>query len=65
MLDIYSSTEDQDILGEVESVMYFARSNSSRSTRDEKLRRRFHRRMEFFIAEGGSCDYNDESIGEI
>jgi hypothetical protein len=59
-----SSTEDQDILGEVESDTYFTRYNSSRLTKAEKVRRIFRRCMKFFIAEGGSCDYDDESIGD-
>jgi len=45
--------------------MYCTRSNSSRSTRAKKVRRIFRRRMKFVIAEGGYCDYDDESIGEI
>ena len=65
MSDLCSLTEDQDILGEVESETYCTRSNSSRSTRAEKVRRILCRCMEFFIVEGGSCDYDDESIGDI
>jgi hypothetical protein len=40
-------------------------SNRARSTRGEKVRRKFHRCMEFFIVEGGSCSYDDESIGSF
>jgi hypothetical protein len=38
-------------------------SNRVRSTRGEKVRIKFHRCMELFLVEGGSCSYDDESIG--
>jgi hypothetical protein len=34
-------------------------------TKGEKVRRKFCRCMERFLAEGGSCSYDDESIGDI
>ena len=34
-------------------------------TRGEKVRRKFHIGMEFFLAGVGSCSYDDESIGDI
>ena len=37
----------------------------TRTTRGEKVRRKFCRHMEIFLAEGGSCSYDDESIGDI
>jgi hypothetical protein len=40
-------------------------SGRRRETRGENIRRKFHRRMEFFLAEGGSCSYDDESIDDI
>jgi hypothetical protein len=40
-------------------------SGRRRATRGEKIRRKFHRRMEFFLAEGGSCSYDAESIDDI
>jgi hypothetical protein len=43
----------------------FTRSTSSRSTRLEKVRKIFCIRMQFFIANGGSCNYDVESIGDI
>jgi hypothetical protein len=40
-------------------------SYRARSIRDEKVRRKFCRCMEFFLAEGGSCSYDDEGIGDV
>jgi hypothetical protein len=40
-------------------------SNRVRSTRGEKVRRKFCRHMELFLVEGGSCSYDDESIGDV
>ena len=65
MSDLSSSSDDQDILEEIESETRSTRSTRSRSTRSEKVRKTFHRRMQFFIANGGSCNYDDESIGDI
>jgi hypothetical protein len=39
--------------------------NKAKSTRGENVRRKFGRRMKFFLAEGGSCSYDDERIGDI
>ena len=36
-----------------------------KSTRGEKVRRKFGRRMKLFLVEGGSCSYDDERIGDI
>ena len=41
------------------------RSTGSRSTRLEKVRKRFRNRMQFFIANGGLCNYDVESICDI
>ena len=53
MSDLSSSSDDQDILREVESEMCCTRSTGSRSTRLEKVRKRFRTRMQFFIANEG------------
>jgi hypothetical protein len=58
-------SDDQDILREVESETCCTRSTGSRSTRLEKVRKIFCIRMQFFIANGGSCNYDAESIGDI
>jgi hypothetical protein len=39
--------------------------NKAKSTRGEKVRRKFGRRMKLFLAEGGSCSYDDERTGDI
>jgi hypothetical protein len=64
-LDLSSSSDDQYILREVESDTCCTRSTSSRSTRSEKVRKILCIRMQFFIANGGSCNYDAESIGDI
>ena len=65
MSDLSSLSDDQDILREVESETCCTRSTGSRSTRLEKVRKRFHIRMQFFITNEGSCNYDVESIGYI
>ena len=62
--DLYSSSEE-DRLEEVESETSNIRSNRSRSTKVENLRRKFRRCMEIFVFEGGSCGYHNECIGDI
>ena len=62
MSDLSSSSDDQDIIREVESDTCCTISTSSRSTRLEKVRKRFHTHMQFFIANGGSCNYDSEII---
>jgi hypothetical protein len=58
-------SDDQDILREVESETCRTRSIGCTSTRSEKVRKRFCIRMQFFIANGGSCNYDVERIGDI
>ena len=61
--DLSSSSSDEISRGTRENI-----SNTSykdKSTRGEKVRRKFGRRMKFFLAGGGSCSYDDESIGDI
>ena len=41
------------------------RSNRLRSTKAEKVRRKFSRCMELFVSEGGSCGYDNEHIRDI
>ena len=41
------------------------RSTRVISTRYQKIRRKFHKHMECFLVEGGSCSYDDETIGDI
>ena len=65
MSDLSSSSDDQDIVREVESETCCTRSIGSRSTRLEKVRKIFCTRMQCFIANGGSCNYDAKSIGDI
>ena len=37
----------------------------ARSTRCHNIRRKFNKRMEFFLNGGGSCSYDDETVGDI
>jgi hypothetical protein len=53
------------IVREVDSETCCTRSTGSRSTRLEKVRKRFCTRMQFLIVNGGSCNYDDESMGDI
>ena len=43
----------------------FSRYTRVISTRCQKIRRKFHKRIEWFLTEGGLCSYNDETIGDI
>ena len=45
--------------------MSCTRSTSSISTTSEKVTKIFRRCMQYFIANGGSCNYDVESIGDI
>jgi hypothetical protein len=40
-------------------------SNKERSTRCGKVRIKFYRCIEFFLVDGGSCSYDNESIGDV
>ena len=48
---------EEDRVEEVERETYNTRSNRLRSIIGGKVRRKFHRRMEIFVSEGGSCGY--------
>ena len=40
-------------------------SRTGRLTRGQRTRRKFNKRMKFFLAQGGSCSYDDETGGNI
>jgi hypothetical protein len=62
--DISSSSEET--LGKIEgNVSASSRYDKQTRTRGEKVRIKFCRRMKHFLIEGGSCSYDDESIGDI
>ena len=63
MSDLSSLSEGS--LGIIEESETSSRSNRQRSTRGEKIKRKFHRSMEFFSAKGGSCSYDNERIDNI
>jgi hypothetical protein len=60
---IYSLSEGS--LGRIKESETSSRSNKQRSTRGEKIRIKFHKRMEFFLAKGESCSYDHERIDNI
>ena len=63
--DISSSSEES--LGKIEAgnATVSSRYDKQTRTRGEKVRIKFCRRVKFFLAERGSCSYDDESIGDI
>ena len=61
--DLSSISSDEILRGTREKI-----SNTcykAKTTRDEKVKRNFGRSMKLFLAEGGSCSYDDERIGDI
>src|SRR5713226_8771877 len=61
--DLSSSSEGS--LGRLEESETSSRSTWARSTRCQKIRRKFDKRMNFFLQGGGSCSYDDEIVGDI
>ena len=63
--DISSSSEER--LGQIEAGNATASSRYDKKTRTrgEKVKIKFCKCMKFFLAKGGSCSYDDESIGDI
>ena len=61
--DLSSSSEG--ILGILKESETSSRSTRARSTRCQKIRRKFDKRMNFFLQGGGSCSYDDETVGDI
>ena len=59
------SSSRKEILGRLEESETSSRSTRARSTRCQKIRRKFNKHMEFFLVGGGSCLYDDETIGDI
>jgi hypothetical protein len=62
LLDI--SLPSEEILGQIEAINATASSRYDKQTRTrvENVRIKFCRRMKCFLAKGGSCSYDDESI---
>ena len=61
----YLSSWSERILGRIEESEASNRSIRARSTRCQNIRRKIIKRMEFFLGRGGSCSYDDETIGDI
>ena len=59
------SSSSDGSLGRLEESETSNRSTRDRSTRCQKIRIKFNKRMDFFVAGGGSCSYDDETIGDI
>jgi hypothetical protein len=61
------SSLSEERLGQIEVVVVTTSSRYDKQirTRGEKVRIKFCRRRKLFLAEGGSCSYDDESIGDI
>ena len=61
--DLSSSSDGS--LGRLEESETSSRSTRARSTRCHKIRRKFNKHMQCFLRGGGSCSYDDETIGDI
>ena len=61
--DLSSSSEGS--LGRLEKSETSSRSTRARSTRCQKTRRKFDKRMNFFLQGGGSCSNDDETVEDI
>ena len=55
--DLSSSSEGS--LGRLEESETSSRSKRAISTIYQKIKRKFNKRMEFFLREGGPCSYDD------
>jgi len=61
----YLSSSSEGISGGREENVTLITYNKAISTRGEKVRKKIHRCMEFFLTEGGSHSYENERIGDI
>ena len=59
------SSSNKGSLARLEEIKTSSRSTRARSTRCQKIRRKFNKRMKFFRKGGGSCSYDDETVGYI
>ena len=59
LLDLSSSSEES--LVRLDESEISSRSTRDISSRCQNIRRKFHKCMEYFLAEGVSCSYDDES----
>ena len=63
MLDLSSSNEGS--LGRLEESETSSKSTRARSIRYQKIKRKSNKHMKFFLKGGGSCSYDDETLGDI
>ena len=63
--DVSLSSEEILVQIEVGNVTASSRYDKQIRTKGEKVKIKFCRCMKFFLVEGGSCSYDDESIGDI
>ena len=61
----YLSSLSKGCLGRQEESETYTRSTIGISTRCQNIKIKFQIHMQFFLAEGGSCSYDDETIGDI
>ena len=61
--DLSSSSEGN--LESLEESETSSRPTRARSTRCQKIRKKFNKRMKFFLKGGGSCSYDVEIVGDI
>ena len=59
------SSSSEGSLGRLEESETSSRSTRARSTRCQKIRRKFNKCMNCFLKGGGSCSYDDETVGDI
>ena len=62
---LYLSTLNEGNEGMVDEISTCTTTKMERSTRGQKIRKKFNKCMQFFLAKGGSCSYDDESKGDI
>ena len=61
----YMSSLSEGSLGRLEESETSSRSTRARSTRCQKIKRKFNKQIEFSLTGRGSCSYDDETIGDI
>ena len=59
------SSSSEGSLGRLEESETSSRSTWVRSTRCQKIKRKFNKRMNVFLQGRGSCSYDDETVGDI
>ena len=59
------SSSNEGSLGRLEESETSSSSTRARSTRCQKIKREFDKCMNFFLQGGGSCSYDDETVGDI